>query len=292
VFVQFGVRGDECQPENSGAGDSQLEDAALTALWARDGYGSRWAVVAPFASADGSGRWYLWDVDACGYEVATVYSGFHPSAEAALAEWQQAVGPFAAEAALTPADDTETLDALLVGEVEGIRPGGEDQAQYAEFLRSRRLGRTVRQAAGRSRGRTLARLSAATAAEQFARRLRQLGHHDGPDNDKADQGPASATDLAGEMADSWSPREYSGLYPYCSPHKIAAAVLHLRDFYRDDFAAALVAVLPEWIRFLAEHTGMTDDQTERCLAYASGELQFPGLLDERGQPRLMARVTE
>jgi hypothetical protein len=27
--VQFGVRGDECQPENSGAGDSQLEDAAL-----------------------------------------------------------------------------------------------------------------------------------------------------------------------------------------------------------------------------------------------------------------------
>ena len=73
---------------------------------------------------------------------------------------------------------------------------------------------------------------------------------------------------------------------------VPAAVLHLRDFYRDDFAAELVAVLPEWIRFLAEHTGMTDDQTERCLAYASGELQFPGLLDERGQPRLMARVTE
>ncbi|MET0521530.1 MAG: hypothetical protein ABW156_06075 [Jiangellaceae bacterium] len=66
------------------------------AQWARDSYGGRWAVVAPFASADGSGRWYMWDVDACGYEVATVHSGFYQSAEAALAEWQQAVGPSAA----------------------------------------------------------------------------------------------------------------------------------------------------------------------------------------------------
>jgi hypothetical protein len=97
------------------------------------------------------------------------------------------------------------------------------------------------------------------------------------------------------MAESWSPREYPSLYPYCSPHKVAAAALHLRNYYKDDFAAELVAaVLPEWIRFLAEHTGMTADQTERCLAYAyaSGALQFPGLLDEHGQPNLMARVAE
>ncbi|GAA2669683.1 hypothetical protein [Actinoplanes palleronii] len=265
-----------------------------SALWARDSYGSRWAVVAPFASADGSGRWYLWDVDACGYEVATVYSGFYQSAEGALAEWRQAVGPSAAGATLTPADDTETLDALLVGEVEGIRPGGEDQEQYAEFLRSRRLGRTVRQAAGLAQpsGRTFARLSADTAAEQFARRLRRLGHDNRPAGEASGEGPAGATDLAAEMADSWSPREYPGLYPACSPHKVAAVVLHLRDFYKDDFAAELVAILPEWIRFLAEHTGMTADLTKRCVDYASGEPQFPGLLDEHGRPSLMTRVTE
>ena len=262
------------------------------ALWARNSYGTRWAVVAPFTSADGAERWYLWDVDACGYEVVTVHSGFHPSAEAALAAWQQSVGPAAAETALTPADDTETLDALLTGELEDTRLGGEDQAQYAEFLRTRRLGRTVRQTAGRARGRTLARLSADTAAERFSRRLQQLGHHDRPAGHQPDEGPAAASDLAAEMAESWSPREHPSLYPYCSPHKVAAAVLHLRDFYKDDFAAELVAVLPEWIRFLAEHTSMTADQTERCLAYASGELRFPGLLDERGQPNPMAQVTE
>jgi hypothetical protein len=61
-------------------------------LWARDVYGSRRAVVAPFASADGPDRWYLWDVDTCGYEIVTVHSGFYPTAEAALTEWPDAVG--------------------------------------------------------------------------------------------------------------------------------------------------------------------------------------------------------
>lgn len=262
------------------------------ALWARNSYGTRWAVAAPFTSADGADRWYLWDVDACGYEVVTVHSGFHPSAEAALAEWQQAVGPSAIEAALTPVDDTETLDALLTGELEDARLGGEDQAQYAEFLRARRLGSTVRQAARRARGRAFARLSADTAAERFARRLQQTVHPDRLDGDEPDAGPAGAGELATEMAGSWGPHESPSLYPYCSPHKVAAAVSHLRDFYKDDFAADLVAVLPEWIRFLAEHSGMAADLTERCLAYASGELQFPGLLDERGEPNPMARVTE
>jgi hypothetical protein len=189
-------------------------------------------------------------------------------------------------------DDIETLDALLTGELEDTRLGGEDQAQYAEFLRTRRLGRTVRQAVGRARGRTLARLTAKAAAERFAHRLRQLGHRDRPAGDESDEGPAGAGELAVELAESWSPREHPSLYPYCSPHKVAAAVSHLRGFYKDDFAAELVAVLPDWIRFLAEHTGMTDELTERCLAYASGEPQFPGLLDERGEPNPMARVTE
>jgi hypothetical protein len=266
------------------------------ALWARDVYGGRWAVVAPVASADGTDRWYLWDVDTCGYEVVTVHSGFHPSAEAALAGWQDAVGTAAAGATLTPADDAETLSSLLPGEVEGVRIGGEDQAQHVEFLRSRRLGRTIREAAGRASGRafgrTSTRLTADTAKERFAQRLLQLGHHDRPAGAGSDEGPAGASELATEMAESWPPRDHPALYPLCSPHKVAAAVLHLRDFYKDDYAAELVAVLPEWIRFLAEHTGMTADLTERCLAHASGELQFPGLLDERGRTNPMARVTE
>src|SRR5439155_14025699 len=103
-------------------------------------YRTRWAVVAPFASVDGPDRWYLWDVDTCGYEVVTVHSGFHRSAESAVAAWRASVGHTAAgTAALTVVDDAETLGVLLSGEVEGFRIGGENEEQYAEFLRSRRL---------------------------------------------------------------------------------------------------------------------------------------------------------
>jgi hypothetical protein len=261
-------------------------------LWAHDVYGTRWAVVAPFSSIDGPDRWYLWDVDTCGYEVVTVHSGFHPTAESAVAAWREAVGQAAAgAAALTVVDDAETLGALLLrGDVEGLRVGGEDQEQYAEFLRSRRLGRTAREAVGKTRGRPSVRLTADEAREGFAQRLRRLGHHDGLAG--ADEGPAGAEDLAAELADSWSPHDHPTLYPFCSPHKVAVAVLHLRDFYKDDFAAELVAVLPEWIHFLAEHTAMPAELTERCLAYASGEPQFPGILDDHGRPDPMARVTE
>ncbi|MER7009167.1 hypothetical protein ABT297_39835 [Dactylosporangium sp. NPDC000555] len=113
-----------------------------------------------------------------------------------------------------------------------------------------------------------------------------------PAGDGSDDGPVGVEELATELADSWSPREQPTLYPLCSPHKVAVAVLNLRDYYKDDFAAELVAVLPEWIRFLAEHTGMPAELTDRCLAYASGELQFPGILDERGRSNPMARVAE
>ncbi|WP_319463885.1 hypothetical protein [Micromonospora sp. RTP1Z1] len=261
-------------------------------LWARDVYGSRRAVVAPFTSPDGPDRWYLWDVDTCGYEVVAVHSGFYPSAESAWAAWRESIGQAAAGAALIPVDDAETLGNLLSGEVERLRIGGENEEQYAEFLRSRRLSRTVREAVRRARGRTSVRLTATEAEAQFAQRLRQLGYHDGTAGDRPDEGLAGADELAAEMAESWSPHDQAALYPFCSPHKVAATVLHLRDFYNDDFAAALVAVLPEWIRFLAEHTGMAAELTERCLAYASGELQFPGILDDKGRPNPMARVAE
>ncbi|MET7425386.1 hypothetical protein [Dactylosporangium sp. NPDC005555] len=262
-------------------------------LWARDVYGTRWAVVAPFTSDAGPDRWYLWDVDACGYEVLTVHSGFHPSAESAVAAWRESVGQVAAGGAvLTAVDDSETLDALLRGEVDGIRIGGEDEEQYAEFLRSRRLSGAARKAVRRVRGPAFARLTVADAKAQFAQRLQQIDYRGGIVGEGDDAGPIGPDELAEELAESWSPGDHPTLYPFCSPHKVAVAVVHLRDFFQDDFAAELVALLPEWIRFLAEHTAMPAELTERCLAYASGELQFPGILDDRGRSNPMARVTE
>jgi len=262
-------------------------------LWARDVYGCRRAVVAPFASTDGPDRWYLWDVDTCGYVVVTVRSGFHSSAESALAAWRESAGQSAAgQADLTPVDDAETLGDLLRGEIEGIRTGGEDQQQYAEFLRSRRLGRTAQEAVPATAGHAPARLAAEDAEERFAQRLRRLGYAAGTIEDGERTGPVGADELAAELADSWSPRHHPALYPFCSPHKVALTVLYVRDYYQSDFAAVLVAALPEWIRFLAEETGMAAELTERCLAYASGDLEFPGTTDDDGRSTLMTPVAE
>lgn len=76
-------------------------------LWARDAYGSRFAIAAQVATD----RWYLWDVDTCGFKTFTVHSGVYPTAEAALAEWRAGVGDLAAgSAVLTPADDAELVE--------------------------------------------------------------------------------------------------------------------------------------------------------------------------------------
>lgn len=152
---------------------------------------------------------------------STVHSGFYPSAKSAVAAWRESVGPGAAgAAALTPVDDAETLGNLLSGEVEGIRIGGKDEEQHAEFLRSRRLGRTVREAVRRARGRASVRLTAADAKVQFAQRLRQLGYRDGTAGDRPDEGRAGTDELTAEMADSWSPQDHPTLYPFWSPHKL------------------------------------------------------------------------
>jgi hypothetical protein len=142
------------------------------------------------------------------------------------------------------------------------------------------------------RGQTFVRLTADDAKAQFAQRLRQIDYHSGIAGEGDDTGPVGPDELAEELAESWDPRDHPTLYPFCSPHKVAMAVLHLQDFFQDDFAAELVALLPEWIRFLAERTAMPAELTERCLTYASGELRFPEILDNQGRPNPMARVAE
>lgn len=250
-------------------------------LWARDGYGSRWAVVAPFSSPDGPDRWYLWDVDACAYDVVTVYSAYFPSAELALASWREAVGGIAAGGAtLTPVDDTFLLESLLIREQGPFRMGGEDEAQHAEYLRGQRLASAAYEAVGDVRAAGTAGLETEAAAAEFGEWIR--AHRTPPDD---------IDEIATELASSWSPNDHPALYPACSPHKVALTVLHMRDYYKDDFAAELISWLPDWVSWLAQRNGTPAELAERCLAYASGE-PFPGITGDDDRTDYRARVTE
>ena len=255
------------------------------ALWTSDRYGSRFAVTAPIMTFEEGVRWYLWDVDACGHEAFTVHSGYYPSSAAALTDWQTAVGrPAAAGTALAPVDDSRLLAALLPVELGFLRPGGETVEQLAEYHRSKRLAEAVLRAVPRSDVGADAGLTAATAAAEFAAWLRaRVPAEPGP--------PANLDELAEELADSWNLNGIDVVFGTCSPHRVALCLLHLRNYYLDDFAGQLVALLPDWTRWLAARDATAPELAGRCLAYAQG-MPHPRLGEEDTKVDYLARVAE
>jgi len=250
------------------------------ALWTRDAYGSRFAIVAPFRTSDGGQRWYLWDTDACGHQAFTVHSAFYPGPEEALAAWRDGVGQTAAgEAEFTPVYDPALAAAVLFREDGILRFGGENEAQSAEYLRSRRLAQSVVASLGPLQIQP-SNLDAEKAAREFGAWLRK---HRTP--------PADVDELATELASSWSLDAPEALYGTCSPHRVALTVPHVRDYYQDDFADEVLALLPDWISWLAERNGTPAELAGRCLPYASGE-PFPGMIGADHRPDHHARVAE
>jgi hypothetical protein len=234
-------------------------------VWTRDRYGSRFAIIAPITMDGQPERWYLWDVDACGYRPFTVHCGFFGTAETALAAWQAGVGQIAAAGTvLTPVDDTwPAADLLPLGQ-GFLDSGGETVGPFTEYLRSKRLAEEVRQALPAQDTRSARGLDAATAAKEFATWLRAR-------DDDQRQLPEALDELAAELADSWNLNGIAAIYATCSPHRVGLCVPHLRSFYLEEFAEQLVALLPEWTSWLAERNSTPPELAARCEPYAQGE---------------------
>lgn len=254
-------------------------------LWTRDAYGSRFGVIAAFSTPGESDRWYLWDIDACAFKPCTVHSAYYPTPEQALAAWQAGVGePAAAHAAFTPVDAPGLLMELLPSEEGFLRPGGENTDQLAEYHRSMRLAEAASKAVrSLSDPEKKVDLDATTAVTQFAAWLQE--HRAGQPQ------PAELDELITELADSWQISSPAELYPTCSPHRVAMTIPHLRDYYLDDFAAQIIALLPDWVRWLTSRNGTPAELAERCLPYALGEPRADILADD-GRPNYLARVVE
>jgi hypothetical protein len=258
--------------------------------WVCDAYGSRFLITVEFERA-GLTRWYAWDIDACGYEAVTVDAGAFDSSVSALESWRAAVGETAAAcAALGPVDDAARWDliASLLPQIEAYgRMGGETSAQLGEYHRARRLAQEVREGA-RFPGRVPAADSAREEqvrgwAEQFASRLseREPGHAFAFD----------VNELAAELAETWAGEVPTQLFLTCSPHRVAAKVRAVHGFYREDFAAALQDLLPQWVRWIAQQTGLPEHLLERSLAYCDGQTHPAQAPNER-EPNWYARCTE
>jgi hypothetical protein len=107
-----------------------------------DEYGSRYALLAPFAWGEEDPHWYCWDVDRCTGD-RIVHAGVFASPEEALAEWRAAVGTHAAPASMHPAPcDQATardlLDPLCRSDLLGaLLLGSESHQLIAERFRLR-----------------------------------------------------------------------------------------------------------------------------------------------------------
>lgn len=255
-------------------------------LWTRDRYGSRFGVTAAITTAGRPQRWYLWDIDACGHDAFTVHSGYHPTSQAALGDWQAGVGPTAADGTgLVPVDDPWLLVRLLPAEDGFLRIGGENTQQFAEYHRSRRLAEVVNHAVPLPQTPPVRHgLDATTARTEFAGWL-------GDSATGRERLPDDLDELIAELADSWCLNDIEPIHTTCSPHRVALCLLHLRSYYEEEFAGELAALLPDWTRWLAARNNTPPELADRCIPYAEGR-PYDQITSDDIDPNYLARVTE
>lgn len=253
--------------------------AAGEPLLARDVYGSRFLLAVPFGYPDGDSdsdsdgedvpvdHWYAWDLDMCWIEMA-VNAGTFGSAEDALSEWSDAVGPAAADATLAscPEDIVPRLlhHFLLTGPFADMLQGREPRPLIREHYRLRRRAREVT-------ARTDVKIfDPASMVEEFGTWYRTR-HGDTPD---------AVREAAETIADHWGPHRCPDERTFlaCSPHRIRQTAILVRDKFFAEQANPAMRLFPEWTQWCIDRTGLADPAAERALQEAAAEASY--LMDD------------
>jgi hypothetical protein len=226
-------------------------------LVARDAYGSRFLLTAPFSYDGGApDHWYAWDIDVC-WIVVVVGAGVFASAGDALREWRDAVGPMASAAALSPcaAGMTARLLApsLQTGILADILQGHEPRELIREYYRHRRRARDLVVSTDVGAG------SSPFDAVQLHHAF--LGWYAA----RHDDVPEATTEAAGTILADWGPHENLDERSFysCSPHRIEMAAHLIREGYVPDDANQALRLLPEWTRWCIEKSGLGGAAADR-----------------------------
>ncbi|UBU17833.1 hypothetical protein [Nonomuraea gerenzanensis] len=220
-----------------------------------DAYGSRHALLAPFAWGEEDPHWYCWDIDRCTGDLV-VHAAVFASPEDALAEWRAAVGTHAAPTSTQPARCDEAtardlLDPLCRFDLmDALLLGSESHQLIAERFRLRQRARALCESF------TVAPASKPqpdlnAIIDDFAAWLRDRAGHT-PDRE----------DIA-TLADTWSGLSGPG-YHACSPHRIEHTVILVAEGYIEKYAEASLDLLPQWVEWCIERTGLAGEPAERA----------------------------
>jgi len=241
-------------------------------LVARDAYGSRFLLVAPFSYDGGApDHWYAWDIDICWIDVV-VGAGAFASAGDAMREWRDAVGVAASGAALSPSAAAMTArllaPCLQTGLLADILQGTEPRELIREYYRLRRRARDLAGSADAAAG------SPPFDADQVddAFLAWYAARHDDT--------PRAAAEAAGTILAEWGPHQYPDERSFyaCSPHRIEMAAHLIRDGYFADYANPALRLLPEWTEWCIEQSGLDGDAAARSREAASSAT--PVLVDD------------
>ncbi len=257
-------------------------------LVACDGYGSRFLLAAPFGyDGEEADHWYAWDIDSC-WLLYAVGAGVFGSAQDALAEWQQAVGP-AAGTELSPCAPEMTArllaPCLQTGPMSEMLEGSEPRELIREHFRLRRRARALVPSAGHTAADVAASSSDADGYDPDATREAFLSWYEARHGGV----PQDTADAVGTILYEWGPEpplEERSRYA-SSPHRIEMAARLIRDGYLPDHANEALGLLPEWTQWCIEQSGLSGDLAARSRAAALTEAM--ALVDEKTNARAAPR---
>ena len=249
------------------------------ALVARDAYGDRFLVAAPFGDpADPAAvdHWYAWDLDWCWSDLV-VAAGVYASPDAARAEWEAAVGPAAAPGELSPCPPElgrRLLAPAQPGSSQFESIFGDEPAQFfREIPRLSRRAAALTDSFGDLRR---GQRSGGQADDRDAAIDDFLDWHTGRawnapgDRDAAEE----ALEL---ILSEWGPDvppDEPAFYA-CSPHRIESTAAILRDSYDPDSVNQALLLLPDWVQWCARRTTLDAEFADRALSAARTEAAFP-----------------
>lgn len=243
-------------------------------LVARDAYGSRFLVAAPFGYEAGvPDHWYAWDVDMC-WVVSVTAAGTFGSADEALAEWRGAVGT-ATSSELSPGDlglvARLLLPCLQTGMFSDMLQGNEPRELIRELYRMRRRARVLAGAVpGTAKGTPVDEDNSAGDVDQFGRpgtarkafRDWYRARHPGA--------PKGITATVDTIIGEWGPAHHldEASFYACSPFRVAMTAHSIGNGYEPAYANRAIRLLPEWTQWCAQQSGLPQNLAEPAVATA------------------------
>jgi hypothetical protein len=244
--------------------------AAVGDVWEmHDVYGARFGVIAGFSYPGGMDpSVFLFDIDGCAF-VGLAGAGVYDDVTQAADAWRTFVGHAADAAQPAPVETSERLHCLTNWDFgEELLRGTESAAVMGEWFRApRRLDDLATVLAERGtplpetgslykdRDRDWAPM-AKTFTDWYARR-----HGTEPDPEGL-----------GVLAEEWVKGTLPGTEHAASPHRAKLHVTLINDWSPEHpVTRAATALLPEWVRWNGEHTGLPEHLIDHAVAVAAGE---------------------